>query len=43
MINPKDIEPINTEEGKKNFGDEFIKEFTNGKGDDKNGSNSEVH
>lgn len=43
MINPKDIESIDTEEGKKNLGEEFIKEFTNGKGDDEDGSNTEVH
>ena len=43
MINPKDIETMDTDEGKKNLGDEFINEFTSGKGDDEDGSDSEVH
>ena len=34
---------VDTDEGKKNLGDEFINEFTNGKGDDEDGSDSKVH
>ena len=34
MINPSDIELMETEEGKKKFDSEFINEFENGKGDD---------
>lgn len=34
MINPTDIEDINTEEGKKKFDPNMIEEFENGKGDD---------
>ena len=36
MINPSDIELMETDEGKKQFDPEFLKEFENGKGDDEN-------
>lgn len=34
MINPCDIENINTEEGKETLPAELLAEFENGKGDD---------
>lgn len=34
MINPKDIENINTEEGRAELPPEFLAEFENNKGDD---------
>lgn len=34
MINPVDIEVMDTEEGKKEFDPGFLKEFEDGKGDD---------
>ena len=34
MMNPTDIELLETEEGKNQFDPEFLAEFENGKGDD---------
>lgn len=34
MINPSDIDKLNSEEGKKEFDPNMIKEFENGKGED---------
>ena len=34
MINPKDLEKLNTEEGRKELNPDFVAEFINGKGDD---------
>lgn len=42
MINPKDIELLDTEEGKKELNPEFVEEFGPGKGDDEDGSNTDV-
>lgn len=39
MINPRDIESMDTEQGRKELGDEFVDEFTNGKGDDQDANN----
>lgn len=35
MINPKDLEKLDTPEGRKELPPEFVAEFENGKGDDK--------
>lgn len=34
MINPTDIEKMNTKEGRKEFDPNMLAEFENGKGDD---------
>lgn len=38
MINPKDIELLDSEEGRKELDPEFVAEITNGKGDDEDGT-----
>lgn len=42
MINPKDVELLDTEEGRKELEPEFIEEFSGGKGDDEDGSKPNV-
>lgn len=43
MINPKDIEAMDTDEGRSNLPQAFVEEFTDNKGkDDDNGSDSNV-
>lgn len=42
MLNPRDIEMIDDEEGKKSLPPEFVEEFGNCKGDDEDGSDTEV-
>lgn len=43
MMNPRDIELLDTEEGRKQLPPEFVEEFgSNCKGDDEDGSNTEV-
>ena len=34
MMNPKDVDLLDTEEGRKNLPPEFVQEMTNNKGDD---------
>lgn len=41
MFNPKDIELLETEEGRSELDPEFVSEMTNGKGDDEDG-NTEI-
>lgn len=43
MINPKDIELLDTEEGRAELDPLFVAEFANGKGDDEDGSDTEIH
>lgn len=44
MINPKDIELLDSEEGKLQLDPDFVAEFENGKGDDEeDGSDTEIH
>lgn len=42
MFNPKDLELLDTEEGRKQLDPDFVAEVTNGKGDDEDGSNTDV-
>lgn len=42
MINPKDIELLDTEEGRKQLDPEFVEEFSPGKGDDEDGGDTNV-
>lgn len=42
MINPKDIELLDTEEGMYELDPEFIEEFGPGKGDDEDGSDTDI-
>lgn len=42
MINPKDVELLDTEEGKKELDPDFVNEFANGKGDDEDGDDTNV-
>lgn len=43
MIGPMDIEKLDTEEGRKELDPTFVLEFENGKGDDEDGSDTEIH
>lgn len=43
MLNPNDVELLGTETAKEILTPEFIEEFSSGKGDDEDGSNTEIH
>lgn len=42
MLNPKDLELLDSEEGCKELDPAFVEEFSNGKGDDEDGDNTDI-
>lgn len=43
MLNPRDVELLEDEEGRKLLPPEFVEEFSDCKGDDEDGSDAEIH
>ena len=43
MFNPNNIEMLESTNAEENLAPEFIEEFSSGKGDDEDGSNTEIH